>query len=57
MVQNKLEDLDDLEAQQLERIHFEDQYHELITKAGSLSIREWSLEPQIVNVSTACLTT
>ncbi|XP_070153665.1 uncharacterized protein [Polyergus mexicanus] len=50
-IQNKIEDIDDSDAQQIERSNFEDAYHELITKARRLSLTVQMPAPQIVHAN------
>lgn len=50
-VQNKIEDVDDSDVQEIERVNFEDAYHEIITKARKLSMTEQVHAPQIVHTN------
>ncbi|XP_024874480.1 uncharacterized protein LOC112460240 [Temnothorax curvispinosus] len=46
-IQNKIEDIDDTEAQEIERSGFEDKYYKLITAARKLQINERAPPPQV----------
>ncbi|XP_018405357.1 PREDICTED: uncharacterized protein LOC108781749, partial [Cyphomyrmex costatus] len=47
LLQNKIEDLDDSEAQTHQRINFEDSYHELISRARQIKLKERPTSPQL----------
>lgn len=50
-VQNKIEDIDQTDAQEIERASFEDAYHALITKAERLSVTAQAVIPQNIPVN------